>query len=36
MNFVAGVSASRLMISSLSEYKGLQKPAYFGARRIEA
>lgn len=36
MNFVAGVTASRLMISSLSEYKGLQKPAYFGARRIEA
>lgn len=36
MNFVAGVTASRLMISSLSEYKALQKPAYFGARRMEA
>jgi len=36
MNFVAGVTASRLMISSLSEYKPLQKPAYYGARRMEA
>lgn len=34
MNFVAGVTASRLMISSLSEYKGLQKPWLFGARRL--
>ena len=33
MNFVAGVTASRLMIRSLSEFKGLQKPALFGARR---
>lgn len=34
MNFVAGVTASRLMISSLSEYEPLQKPALFGARRM--
>ncbi len=34
MNFVAGVTASRLMIRSLSEYKCLQKPVLFGARRI--
>lgn len=34
MNFVAGVTASRLMISSLSEYAPLQKPALFGARRM--
>lgn len=34
MNFVAGVTASRLMISSLSEFKGLQKPVLFGARRL--
>ncbi len=36
MNFIAGVTASRLMIRSLSEYKALQKPALFGSRRIEA
>ena len=34
MNFIAGVTASRLMIRSLSEFKSLQKPALFGARRI--
>ncbi|WP_242942775.1 protein translocase subunit SecD [Papillibacter cinnamivorans] len=34
MNFVAGISASRLMIRSLAEYKGLRKPQYFGARRL--
>ncbi len=34
MNFVAGVTASRLMIRSLSEYRPLQKPMYFGARRL--
>lgn len=34
MNFIAGVTASRLMISSLSEYKGLQKPFLFGSRRM--
>jgi len=34
LNFVCGVTASRLMISSLSEFKGLQKPVLFGARRI--
>lgn len=33
MNFIAGVTASRLMISSLSRFKGLSKPEYFGARR---
>lgn len=34
MNFLAGVTASRLMIRSLSEYKFLQKPVLFGARRM--
>jgi protein-export membrane protein SecD len=34
MNFVAGVTASRLMIRSLSEYRPLQKPIYFGSRRL--
>lgn len=34
MNFIAGVTASRLMIRSLSEYKVLQKPVLFGARRL--
>ena len=34
MNFVAGVTASRLMIRSLSEFKCLQKPFLFGAGRI--
>ena len=34
MNFVAGVTASRLMIKSLSAFKFLQKPVLFGARRI--
>ena len=34
MNFIAGVTASRLMIRSLSEFKGLQKPVLFGARRM--
>jgi len=34
MNFIAGVTASRLMISSLSEYKSLQKPVLFGSRRM--
>jgi len=34
MNFIAGVTASRLMISSLACYKPLQKPYLFGARRI--
>jgi len=34
MNFLAGVTASRLMIRSLSEFKGLQKPVLFGARRM--
>ena len=34
MNFVAGVTASRLMIKSLSTFKPLQKPVLFGARRI--
>ena len=34
MNFVAGVTASRLMIRSLSEFKCFQKPVLFGARRI--
>ena len=33
MNFVAGVTASRLMIRSLSNFKSLRKLQYFGARR---
>ncbi len=33
MNFVAGVTASRLMIRSLSGFEALRKPEYFGARR---
>ncbi|MGE5391156.1 MAG: protein translocase subunit SecD [Deltaproteobacteria bacterium] len=33
MNFIAGVTASRLMIRSLSSFDLLQKPQYFGARR---
>jgi protein-export membrane protein SecD len=33
MNFVAGVTASRLMIRSLSNYETLCRPQYFGARR---
>ena len=36
MNFVSGVTASRLMTSSLSEYKGLQKSWLYGARRLKA
>lgn len=33
MNFIAGVTASRLMIRSLSNFKGLRRPQFFGARR---
>ncbi len=33
MNFIAGVTASRLMIRSLSNFKALRRPQYFGARR---
>lgn len=33
MNFIAGVSASRLMIRSLSNFEVFRKPQYFGARR---
>ncbi|MCR6544850.1 protein translocase subunit SecD [Dehalobacterium formicoaceticum] len=32
MNFVAGVTASRLMIRSLSNFKALQRPQYYGAK----
>ncbi|TEB13975.1 preprotein translocase subunit SecD [Pelotomaculum sp. FP] len=32
MNFVAGVTASRLMIRSLSNFKALRQPQYFGAK----
>lgn len=35
MNFIAGITASRLMIRSLSMFDSLRKPQYFGARRIE-
>ncbi len=33
MNFIAGVTASRLMIRSLSNFAALRRPQYFGARR---
>lgn len=33
MNFVAGVTASRLMIRSLSNFDSLRRPQLFGARR---
>ena len=33
MNFLAGITASRLMISSLCMYKPLQKPGFFGVRK---
>jgi len=33
MNFLAGVTASRLMIQSLSEFPFLRKPKLYGARR---
>jgi len=33
MNFIAGVTASRLMIRSLSEFESLRRPQLFGARR---
>lgn len=34
MNFIAGVTASRLMIRSLSMVESLRRPQLFGARRI--
>lgn len=34
MNFVAGVTASRIMIRSISAFKSLRRPQLFGARRI--
>jgi len=34
MNFIAGVTASRLMIRSLSTFDSLRLPQFFGARRI--
>ncbi len=34
MNFLCGVTASRLMIQSLAEYKFLRKPQLYGARRL--
>lgn len=34
MNFIAGVTASRLMIRSLSTFDSLRQPQFFGARRI--
>lgn len=33
MNFIAGVTASRLMIRSLSNFGTLRRPQFFGARR---
>jgi len=35
MNFAAGVTASRLMIRSLSNFAALRRPEFFGARRAE-
>jgi len=35
MNFIAGITASRLMLHSLVSYKSLRKPRLFGARRTE-
>jgi preprotein translocase subunit SecD len=32
MNFLAGVTATRLMIKSLSAFKPLKKPALYGAK----
>ena len=34
MNFIAGVTASRLMIRSLINFRTLNKPFYFGVRRL--
>jgi preprotein translocase subunit SecD len=34
MNFIAGVTASRLMIRSLGNFEALRLPQYFGARRV--
>lgn len=34
MNFIAGVTASRIMISSLAAFESLRRPQYFGARGI--
>ncbi|MDX9870993.1 MAG: protein translocase subunit SecD [Clostridia bacterium] len=34
MNFVAGITASRLMIRSLSNFTVFRKPQYYGARRV--
>lgn len=36
MNFIAGVTISRLMIRSLSQFKCLRNPALYGARRTKA
>lgn len=33
LNFICGVTASRIMIRSLSQFKGLRKPVLFGAGR---
>lgn len=35
MNFIAGVTVTRLMIKSLSAYKGLQNIRLYGARRVK-
>ncbi|HBP38912.1 MAG TPA: protein translocase subunit SecD [Clostridiales bacterium] len=36
LNTITGVVASRLMIGSLSQYKALQNPWLYGARRVKA
>ncbi|MDD3766495.1 MAG: protein translocase subunit SecD [Eubacteriales bacterium] len=35
LNFLAGVTASRLMIRSLSQFDSLKKPWLYGARRVK-
>ncbi|NCB51873.1 MAG: protein translocase subunit SecD [Clostridia bacterium] len=35
MNFISGVAASRMMIRSLSGFKALRNPKYFGVRKVE-
>jgi Preprotein translocase subunit SecD len=34
MNFIAGVTASRIMIRSISTFESLRRPQFFGARKV--
>ena len=34
LNFLSGITASRLMVTSLSLYDGMRKPWFYGARRV--